>query len=58
MQSNLVNMDTEGAIRGVHINRVSVLIEFRKNDSKRFLYPGTKQTAGVRKAAFDCTIIM
>ena len=31
IQSNPVNTETEGAIQGAHVNRVSVLIEFREN---------------------------
>ena len=49
MQSNLINMDTEGAIESPHINGVSVLsgLNLEKINGRSYLSPGTKQIAAV-----------
>ena len=67
VQSNPVNMDTEGAIESVCINGVSTDSRWNLEEMKGFLFPVTKQTirnsevsilraSGVRKAGFDCNI--
>lgn len=59
-------MDTEGTIESAHINRVFILIAFRENVRAFFTQELSKlyallrclYYAGVRKAGFDCIIII
>ena len=47
IRSNPINMDTEGAMKNVRINKVSILIKqvgFRVKLCIRLAIPGTKQT--------------
>ena len=44
IESYSINMDTEGVIERIHINKVFVLSGLNLEKSEGFLFPGTRKT--------------